>query len=102
MIGRAQTFLSLLRSTVPGLLDILAPLRCQTTAVDTQIDRLYDALSPGDFSQEVLSRCVESLNVLRLSGVDWSDLGKPERVIAAMGRAGVEFRLPGAVGMLSR
>ena len=57
MIGRARTFLEMLR----------------------------EALPTGDFSKQVLSALPDRLAVLRLDNVGWSDLGTPERVMAAVG-----------------
>jgi mannose-1-phosphate guanylyltransferase len=70
MIGRVRTFLDLLRNAIPAETPVF-----------------------GDFSKQVLSALPDRLAVLRLANVGWSDLGTPERVMAAAGggagRAGV-------------
>jgi mannose-1-phosphate guanylyltransferase len=62
MIGRVKTFVGMLRDVIPNEVPI-----------------------SGDFSTQVLSALPERLAVLRLDNVGWSDLGTPERVMAAVG-----------------
>ena len=62
MVGRVRTFLDLLRKAIPAGTPVL-----------------------GDFSKQVLSALPDRLAVLRLDNVGWSDLGTPERVMAAGG-----------------
>jgi mannose-1-phosphate guanylyltransferase len=89
MIGRASAFLGLLKTAVPGVLQ----------AFDAEPglgrrDEAYAALTPGDFSQQVLSVSTERLSVLRLGDVGWSDLGTPARVMSAMARSGLRSSWP--------
>jgi len=98
MIGRAKTFLDALRSTVP---DVLGAFDAAMREYNGDLEpawahNLYKSLDAGDFSQQVLSLCTDRLAVLHLAGVDWSDLGAPERVIATMVRAGLRFEWPTA------
>lgn len=51
------------------------------------LERLYCGLPSVDFSRYVLTARAESLAVLPVRGVDWNDLGDPERVLAARRRA---------------
>lgn len=87
MIGRASAFLGILNAAVPRLMKILGSGRDLAPG-----EEAYAALSPGDFSQQVLSVSTRQLAVLRLGNVGWSDLGTPERAMWAMTRAG--FRSP--------
>ena len=68
MVGRVRTFLDLLHNAIPAGTPVA-----------------------GDFSKQVLSALPDRLAVLRLDNVGWSDLGTPERVMAAGGarQAGV-------------
>jgi len=89
MLGRAKTFLDALSSTVPGVLAAFDSLTQQSDG-DVEMkcaENLYKTLWSGDFSQQVLSVYTDRLAVLCLKGVEWSDLGKPERVIATVNRA---------------
>ena len=65
MVGRVRAFLDLLRKAIPAGTPVF-----------------------GDFSKQVLSALPDRLAVLRLDNVGWSDLGTPERVMAAAGGAG--------------
>lgn len=91
MIGRASAFLDILKAAVPGMVRTLAADR-QLSASELALanaDHAYAALTPGDFSKQVLSVSTERLAVLRLGNVGWSDLGTPERVMSAMARSGL-------------
>jgi mannose-1-phosphate guanylyltransferase len=78
MIGRASAFLDILNAAVPRMMQVLG----------AGGDEAYAALSPGDFSQQVLPVSTGHLAVLRLGNVGWSDLGTPERAMSAMTRSG--------------
>jgi mannose-1-phosphate guanylyltransferase len=87
--GRARTFLEVIESTIPHALKPFEPV-ADSRSRDEETERaaaLYEALPPGDFSREVLTRCPERLAVLRMDGAGWGDLGTPEGVLAAMQRA---------------
>jgi mannose-1-phosphate guanylyltransferase len=91
MIGRASAFLKILKAAVPRMLRVFG---ADSYLYDAERDSTlgetaYAALTPGDFSQQVLSVSTERLAVLRLGDVGWSDLGTPERVIFAMIRSGL-------------
>jgi hypothetical protein len=47
------------------------------------LERLYCGLPSVDFSRQVLAARPDRLAVLPVRGVHWSDLGDPERVLAA-------------------
>lgn len=51
-----------------------------TAFEDETLDRLYNDLSPGSFSDDVLRHGV-NLGVLPVVGVQWNDLGEPHRVL---------------------
>lgn len=90
MVGRATSFVDLLRSRAPDQFRAFEQLRQPNVALDAEsVHRVYDSLLQADFSQKVLSTCTERLLVLRLN-VGWCDLGKPERVLATLAQAGIE------------
>jgi mannose-1-phosphate guanylyltransferase len=72
--------------TVAPLLQIRKTLGGPEEAVETA--RAYAQAGPANFSRDLLERAHESLSVLELSGVTWSDLGTPRRVIATLVRLG--------------
>jgi mannose-1-phosphate guanylyltransferase len=83
MIAPARAFLAMLRSMVPELVAALMRSR--------RLDHLYHAIKPSDFSRQVLCACKDRLCVLEAPQVDWSDLGNPRRMAAAMSRMGLEL-----------
>jgi mannose-1-phosphate guanylyltransferase len=55
---------------------------------ELEIERLYWRLAPIDFSRDLLARNPASLAVLPIDGVQWSDLGEPERVMDVLALLG--------------
>jgi mannose-1-phosphate guanylyltransferase len=100
MIGRAAAFLALSKATVPELVFAFESAAASPgSRRAARIRRLYDALAIGDFSRQVLTYAKEHLAVLRMENSGWSDLGKPERVIATLAKEGIN---PGWLGVPSR
>jgi len=88
MIGRVRTFLAALKQSVPNVFRAFASGADRMAGL-FDADKTYSSLASGDFSKQVLSAFPDRLTVLRLDNVGWSDLGTPERVMAAVGgRAG--------------
>jgi mannose-1-phosphate guanylyltransferase len=52
------------------------------------VARAYARARPANFSRDLLEPAHEALSVLELSGITWSDLGTPRRVIATLVRLG--------------
>ena len=84
MIGRVRTFLDMLKQSIPH---VFRAFQAQAKHLGGIFDaaKVYNSLASGDFSTQVLSALPDRLAVLRLDNVGWSDLGTPERVIAAVG-----------------
>ena len=55
--------------------------------------RAYAAAPQADFSTVILENCAPILGVLEMTGVTWSDLGSPRRLLRALQETGV---LPGS------
>ena len=51
--------------------------------------RLYQNLTEINFSHQVLALLPQRLAVLKVSGIRWSDLGEPKRVMASLDVAGI-------------
>ena len=81
MIGTVRAFQALVRSAVPELA-FGFELIGQFAAIDTDslIDRVYAALSPCDFSRDVLAHQPQKVAVVQVPNVGWTDLGQPARV----------------------
>jgi mannose-1-phosphate guanylyltransferase len=87
MIGRPAGFFDLFRTGVPELLRAFRPVvRALGTPREADVvERVYAGLAPLDFSDRVLAPS-RRLGVVRLGGVQWSDLGTVERVAATIRR----------------
>jgi mannose-1-phosphate guanylyltransferase len=59
------------------------------------LDGVYERMTPSSFSRDVLQQAVPSLGVLPLRGVEWSDVGTPERLMRVCVN---DLGLGGAVG----
>jgi mannose-1-phosphate guanylyltransferase len=90
MVGSVRTFLEAFQSSVPELLDRFAQTCLGANTCWEDVHRLYRTIAPTDFSHRVLSVSSERLLVLRMEHAGWSDLGKPERVIATLATAGIK------------
>ena len=84
MIGHVRAFLSMIEMTRPDLLDALsAPSDCGPVAIHIE-SAVYEGIASADFSRQVLALKAERLNALKLGPIVWSDLGDPDRTVAAM------------------
>jgi mannose-1-phosphate guanylyltransferase len=89
IVSRCATLLELVEDTLPDLSRAFRPVRrfmgrpLEAAVVET----VYRDLATTDFSKNVLSGRPERLAVLPVRGVAWSDLGRPERVLAIGGGA---------------
>jgi mannose-1-phosphate guanylyltransferase len=90
MVGRLAAFLDLFRATVPGLLHAFEPIR-QTLGSRREAqaaEGVYSRLRDVNFSDRVLTPAAGHLGVARVKGVQWSDLGSPERLVATIRSTG--------------
>jgi mannose-1-phosphate guanylyltransferase len=90
MVGRISAFLDLIVAGIPEVLTAFEPLRrVLGTRRETRVARrVYSALPDVNFSERVLVPAASRLAVLRVKGVEWSDLGNVERVLQTIRRAG--------------
>lgn len=86
MVGSVTAFLRLAWAEVPALVETLGTsLPVLSDSMDISIPpSLYDAISPADFSRHILTGESERLMALRLDGLEWHDLGQPDRVISVL------------------
>ena len=81
--GTVDALWDLGRESEPQLLDILDSLVPLVGTQDEEdaVQYVYRAYLPVSFSRDILERSnPERLCAMELSGVDWSDWGKPERI----------------------
>jgi mannose-1-phosphate guanylyltransferase len=88
MIGGVTAFLRILELGAPTVLSALTPVEyLYRSGLDTTwATDAYSLMEPSDFSEAVLSQRADALAVLELGDVEWSDLGEPDRAMAAMAR----------------
>jgi mannose-1-phosphate guanylyltransferase len=92
MVGWVEAFLALTKRSAPELSSAFEPLGAAIGS--PQEDRVAAdvyarlAAAPVGFSERVLAPTTKGLATLRIKGVEWSDWGHPQRVIATMRRTG--------------
>ena len=85
MVGRVSAFLRMIRAAEPELFERFDSARqsLNTPEESLVMGTLYSRLGEVNFSRDVLEARPENLAVLRVRGLKWSDLGRPQRVQAA-------------------
>ncbi|HEV8436874.1 MAG TPA: sugar phosphate nucleotidyltransferase [Methylomirabilota bacterium] len=105
MVGWVDAFLALAARAAPELLRALEPLRRVIGTGDEPrvAEEVYRELAsePIGFSERILAPATDGLVTVRVKGVDWSDWGHPERVVATMRRTGWRPAWLGRVGLAS-
>ncbi len=91
MIAQVPTLLGMMQAGVPDLFTAFAGIRgaLGTGSERRRVDELYGRIRPSNFSHEVLERQPERLAVLPVHGVEWSDLGEPQRVKSVLSYLGI-------------
>ena len=95
MVASAQAFLDVFAMATPALHRAFTSVSSLFGTDDELgvIRKLYTLLDETNFSDRVLALVPERLAVLKVSGIKWSDLGAPKRVLACMQMAGILPRL---------
>jgi mannose-1-phosphate guanylyltransferase len=90
LIANATTLLSLIARALPELYSAFSDVRpFFGGAAENEILRtIYPNLPSVDFSARVLAEFPAEFSVLPVNGVNWSDLGDPKRIIAAISDRG--------------
>jgi len=107
LVAKVPALLSLIRKTLRRLHDAFQSVRAVlgTMFEGRTIESLYNDLPQLEFSQRVLARSPESLAVLTVANLDWSDLGEPRRVLSLLKRierTGQREQLANAIRALHR
>lgn len=86
MVGSVKAFLRLAWAGLPALVETLGTsLPFASDSADISVPAsLYDGIAPADFSRHVLTPEFARLMVLRMDGLEWHDLGQPDRVISVL------------------
>jgi mannose-1-phosphate guanylyltransferase len=92
MVGRAEAFLELFRSHLRDsfrMFDISKKMLL-TLQEKPLMRAIYSWLPDSNFSSDILEKATGMLMVKRVSGVGWSDLGEPQRVIGTLKDLGIK------------
>ncbi len=91
MVASVRALLDIIESALPGFYRAFACLNplFATRAEAGAVTELYQSLEEINFSHQVLAQRPERLAVLKVSGLRWSDLGEPKRVMASLDVAGI-------------
>jgi mannose-1-phosphate guanylyltransferase len=91
MVARVSTLIGLIMVAMPALYASFSKIHglLGTAREPGGLERLYERIQTASFSSEVLERYPINLSVLPVHGVEWSDLGEPQRVIAVLSHLGV-------------
>jgi mannose-1-phosphate guanylyltransferase len=90
MVARVSTLIGLITVALPELFASFSKIRelLGTARESGVVERLYERIPIASFSDEVLERHPINLGVLPVHGIEWSDLGEPQRVMAVLSRLG--------------
>jgi len=91
MVGRVSTLLELTSEATPYLYQAFAKIEplLGTFGEKEAIAEIYSHLNTLDFSSHVLAKLPHRLAVLPIHGVEWSDLGEPQRVFEVLCKEGL-------------
>jgi mannose-1-phosphate guanylyltransferase len=92
MVASVRALLAIIESAIPETYSSfvsVAPF-FGTRSEARVVDALYERLETINFSHHVLSILPQRLGVLKVTGVRWSDLGEPRRVMASLNVAGLQ------------
>jgi mannose-1-phosphate guanylyltransferase len=92
MVARVSTLIGLIMVALPELFASFSKIHdlLGTAQEPGGIERLYERIPSASFSDEVLERYPINLGVLPVHGIEWSDLGEPQRVMAVLSRLGIQ------------
>jgi mannose-1-phosphate guanylyltransferase len=91
MVARVSKLIGLIMVALPELFTSFSKIHGLLGTADEAggLERLYERISTASFSDEVLERYPINPGVLPVNGIEWSDLGEPQRVMAVLSRLGV-------------
>jgi mannose-1-phosphate guanylyltransferase len=94
LIGNKRKLLALIDRALPDLYRAFSAVAATlATSLEAQaVKFLYRGLRSADFSYSVLQKVFSSMVVVPVTGLEWSDLGTPERLLAVLRRSGVAVR----------
>lgn len=94
MVGRADSFLKIVRRSAPHLFDSFQSVvpALLTNDEEAGVADLYRAIPSISFSTDVLAACPDNLTVLCSKGLQWVDVGDVERALSVRAAAAGPLR----------
>ncbi len=91
LVANVERLQSLVAKALPELYNAFARVRHSlgTAREKGALETVYSGLPSLNFSERVLSEFPSELSVLPITGVEWSDLGEPARLLAVMSSKGI-------------
>ena len=86
LVANTTTLLSLIASALPELYREFTRIEsfCDAASEEETLRTIFRDLPPLDFSASVLAEFAAEFSVLPVTGVRWSDVGDPRRLLAAI------------------
>jgi mannose-1-phosphate guanylyltransferase len=107
---RVKTLWRLAWQLIPEMMSCFEPLLHMERAVQTlqnaavsrksALKATYAGMRSYDFSRDVLQRVVSSTLVVPMRGVEWSDWGRPERIVQSLERLGKAPAFPAEAAVM--
>jgi len=90
LVANALNFLLLIAKALPDLYSEFTRIESfpDTASKEEALRTIFADLPAADFSTSVLTEFPEEFSVLPVTGVSWSDLGDPRRLLAAISNDG--------------
>lgn len=90
IVGWVSRLLDVVEATAPELIAALEPVRraIGSSRETGAAEAVYAELPSINFSRSVLARAPDRFVTMPVSGLEWSDLGDPRRVVATLRRTG--------------
>jgi mannose-1-phosphate guanylyltransferase len=91
IVGHLPALLGMVRYAAPVLDAAFAAITpaLGSPTEPAAVRALYSRLKPASFAADVLAACPSRVAVLPVSGVQWSDWGRPERVLSTLAELGI-------------
>ena len=88
IVCRVSSLWTLCQSHFPGTIGLLERVATafDTDREDEELRYIYREMPSWNLSKHLLGQCAENLAVMELDNVQWSDWGKPERILDSIGR----------------
>ena len=90
IVAKVQTLWKLGTQVLPSMMRLFETFQ---PAIDTPrelqvLGRLYDRMPVRNFSSDLLERVSEQVTALKVSGIEWNDWGRAERIAESLHRIG--------------